>query len=414
MKNTIILILIATILSFLVWKLLPILLNRQVGPVQITYWDFWDENSIKPVLDNFEVTYPGIKVTYVFQSPLNYRARVSTQIREGRGPDVFPIHNSWLPLFSGDLSSAPMDIFNLSGFKQTFYPVVSDSFVSSNQIFAAPLGIDGLSLFVNEDILSAGGVSAPKDWEELIANAVKLTVKDNEGIIKTAGVALGTTANIDYWSDILGLMLLQQPGVDLKSPSSEATVRVLDFYTGFVTDPTKKTWDINLPSSTNFFEQGKLAFYFAPYSKVAEIKTANPSLKFKVIPVPQLPGRQIGWASFWGEAVSSKSKHTKESWQLIAFLTSKEIAKVFAKPYARVDLASLQSQDPILGSFVSQGPYYKFWYLSSEGSDQGINDEMIKIWETGVNAVLQGTKPSDALGTISSGTKQVLSKYNVK
>lgn len=413
-KVIVILILIAAIIGFLFWRFLPVILNRETGPVQLTYWDFWDENSIRPVLAEFERTHPNVKITYGIQSELNYKARVSTQIREGSGPDVFPIHNSWLPMFLSDLSPAPIDVYNVLNFKQTFYPVVADSFILGNAILAAPLGIDGLALYYNEDILTAGGVSAPKDWSELVTSAIKLTVKDSGGAIQTAGASIGTTNNIDYWSDLLGLMLLQEPGVDLKNPTSEQTEQVLKFYTGFVTDPAKKVWDVNLPKSTSFFEQGKLAFYFAPFTKVAEIKAANPNLKFKILPVPQLPGRNVAWASFWGEAVSAKSKHPSEAWQLIQFLTSKEISKAFAKPYARVDLASLQTKDPLVGPFVVQGPLYKFWYLNQDGADNGINDDMIKVWKDGVDSMLQGTSTQTALEKIASGTKQVLGKYNAK
>lgn len=413
-KTTLILALSVVILGFSLWRIVPLILNRETGPAVITYWDFWEENSISPLLREFESLHPNIKIVYNFQSQLNYRNRVQTQIKEGGGPDVFPTHNSWLPMFSADLAPAPLTLFNALDFKKTFYPVVADSFLVSNQVLAAPLGIDGLALFYNEDILIAGGVAIPKSWSDFTAAANKLTVKDAEGNIKTAGAGLGTTGNVDYWSDLLGMMLLQQPGVDLRSPTSEQTEQVLRFYTGFVTDPTKKVWDVNLPSSTVAFEEGILAFYFGPYSKVAEIKAANPNLKFKVAPVPQLPGRQIAWGSFWGEAVSGKSKRQNESWELIKFLTSKDIAKSFAKPYARVDLANLQLSDPELGAFVAQGPYYKFWYLATEGEDNGINDEMIKVWETGVNGFLQGKSSQEVLQNISTGVKGVLDKYHVK
>lgn len=424
MKKIIIIVLVlAIILSFLFWKFGPSFKSEgPSGPVELTYWGLWEEdNLVKPLIEEYKKQNPKVKINYIRQSSINYRTRVQAQIREGLGPDVFRIHNSWLPMFKEDLNPAPTDIFSLTDYSQTFYPITKDSFVKNNQIFAAPIEIDGLALYINEEILAAGGVAPPKNWQEFVEAATKLTVRDSAGQIKTAGAAMGTAGNVDHWSDILGLLLLQQPNVNFEALASSSVAEVLGFYTGFITDPRKKSWDVNLPKSTDMFAQGKLAFYFAPSWRAHELRVVNPNLKFKVVPVPQLPGRQIGWASFWGEAVSQKSKFPNEAWKFVKFLTSQEAEKLayqeaskvrlFGEPYSRVDLAGDLSGDPIVGAFVNQGSSYKFWYLSSNTMDGGINDEMIKYWEDGINATLQGTDPQVALQTVDKGVKQILEKY---
>ena len=428
MKKIIIIVLsLSIVLGFLFWKFGPNIsglfsTKTPEGPVSLTLWGLWeDESLIKPLIDEYKKQNPKVDITYVRQSSINYRTRVQTQVREGVGPDIFMIHNSWLPMFSIDLTSAPEDIFSLAEYKSLFYLVAVESFVKDNQIFAAPQEIDGLALFVNEDILNPVGGKVPKNWQEFIDSATKMTVRDQSGI-KTAGAALGTASNVDHWSDILGLLLLQQPGVDLTNPATSAVAEVLRFYTGFVTDPRKKTWDVNLPRSTQMFAEGRLGFYFAPSWRAHELRVANPNLKFKVVPVPQLIGRQVGWATFWAWVVSKQSKHPSQAWQFVKFLTSAEAEKslfaeaakvrLFGQPYSRVDLAQELVNDPIVGAFVSQGPSYKFWYLSSDTFDtSGINEEMIKYWEDGVNATLAGTDPQVALQTVASGVKQVLDKY---
>ena len=153
--------------------------SREPEQAGIVYWDFWDENLIRPVLTEFERTHPNIKISYISQSQLNYRTRLSTQLKEGVGPDIFPIHNSWLPLFLSDISPAPSNIFSLSDYKATFYPVAFDSFVTTNEVYAAPLGVDGLVLFVNTDILTAANVAIPTNWSEFVSSATKVTVKDS-------------------------------------------------------------------------------------------------------------------------------------------------------------------------------------------------------------------------------------------
>ncbi len=426
MKKVIIIVLsLSIILGFLFWKFGPqiSLFNKPKpqGPVTLTYWGLWEEDSlIRSVILEYTKQHPEVLINYERKSSVNYRTRVQTQIREGVGPDIFRMHNSWLSMFESDLIFAPAEVFSINDYKSMFYPVASDSFVKNNQIYAAPIEIDGLALFYNEDMLAGIGGKPPRNWKEFMDLSTRMTVRDASGI-KTAGAAMGTAGNVDHWSDILGLLLLQQPGVDLKNPATEPVAEVLRFYTGFVTDPRKKTWDVNLPKSTDMFAQGRLGFYFAPSWRAHEIRITNPNLKFKVSPVPQLSGKTVGWASFWGEAVSAKSKHPNEAWKFVKYLTSAEAQKriyqqasqirLFGEPYSLTSLASEVSQDPIVGAFVNQGPNYKFWYLASNTYDQGLNDEMIKYWEDGINATLAGTDPQVALQTVDKGVKQVLDKY---
>lgn len=426
MKRIIIIVLsLSIVLGFIFWKFAPSisLFNKpkEESPITLTYWGLWeDDNLIKPIIAEYQKQNPKVTINYEKKSSLNYRTRAQTQIREGVGPDVFRIHNSWLPMFQADLASAPASVFTVADYRKMFYPVAAESFIKGDQIYAAPMEIDGLALFVNEEMLNGIGGSAPRNWQEFIDLATKMTVKDASGI-KTAGAALGTAGNVDHWSDILGLLLLQQPGVDLNNVATSQVAEVLQFYTGFITDPKKKTWDVNLPKSTDMFAQGRLGFYFAPSWRAHELRVVSPNLKFKVVAVPQLSGKATAWASFWGEAVSSKSKNPTEAWKFIKFLTSAEVEKLayqeaakirlFGEPYSLTSLGGELSGDPIVGAFVTQGPIYKYWYLSSNTFDLGINDEMIKYFEDGINATLAGTDPRAALQTVDQGVKQVLDKY---
>ncbi|TSC87504.1 MAG: Uncharacterized protein G01um10147_482 [Microgenomates group bacterium Gr01-1014_7] len=426
MKKIIIIVLsISIILGFLFWKFGPSLpffnKAKEQGPITLTYWGLWeDDNLIRPVISEYQKQNPKVTVNYVRQSSTNYRTRVQTQIRQGVGPDVFRIHNSWLLMFAPDLQPAPADIFSLSDYRTLFYPVAESSLVKDNQILAVPIEIDGLALYINEDILNGVGGKAPKNWQEFIDTATKMTVRDQTGI-KTAGAAIGTTGNVDHWPDIIAMLLFQQPGVDLGNVANQQAAEVLRFYTGFVIDPRRKTWDVNLPRSTDMFAAGRLGFYFAPSWRAHELRVANPNLKFKVVPVPQLSNKQAAYASFWAEGVAKTSKNQKEAWKFVKFLTSAEAQKLFyqqtsqvrlfGEPYSLISLTPELAGDPIVGAFVTQGPIYKSWYLSSNTFDAGINDEMIKYWEDGINATLAGSDPVTALQTVDSGVKQVLDKY---
>jgi multiple sugar transport system substrate-binding protein len=428
-KKVIIIVLILSIVSGVVFWLFSSQFNKgSKGNAQVTLnvWGLWeDDSAIKPALDAYKQQHPNVTINYVHQSSINYRPRVQTQIQAGQGPDIFMIHNTWVPMFllTNQLSSVPQAVMTPSEFSSTFYPVAKDTLVKNNKIYALPLEIDGLALYYNEDILKAAGVGVPSDWFKFTDTATKVTVKDTAGNIKTAGAALGTTGNVDHWPDIIGLLFSQQPGADLNKPNNAFGAQVLSFYTSFVVDPKHKTWDPSMESSTQAFEEGKLAFYFAPSWRAQEIRLANPNLNFKIAPVPQLPGNpQVNWATFWAFGVSSGSQNQAAAWDFLKYLTSAESersvyknaasTRLFGEPYSRVDLGTELAQDPLVGAFVNQGPYYKSWYLSSKTFDIGINDEMIKYFEDAVNAVQGGKSgPEAALDTAAKGVTQVLQKY---
>ncbi len=425
-KAAIAIVIVAIILGVLYWEFGPSF-NKPKPVVQeqvtLNYWGLWEgQDDIRPAINAFQQLHPNIKVNYTRNSSINYRSRVQTQLRNGQGPDVFRLHASWVPMFVNDLYPAPSTILTQQDFDNTFYPIAKTLLTGGGKIYAVPMEIDGLVMFVNEDILKGANVTVPTNWQDFLAAANKMTVKDATGKIQTSGAALGATGNVDHWPDIIGLLFSQQPNGNLAQPANKDGADVLKFYTGFVTDKNNKTWDVSLPSSTQMFIEGRLAFYFAPSWRAHDLREANPNLKFKTVPVPQLPGgRNVAWASFWAEGVSAKSAHPNESWEFAKFLIQADTLKnlyraqstsrLFGEPYSRVDISQELLGDTLIGSVIQQAPYYKGWYLNSRTFDAGINDEMIKYYEDAVNQVQQGIGAEESLTITAKGVQQVLEKF---
>lgn len=429
MRKIIIIVLALSIVAgFVFWKFSPQFTQKPPPQQEITLnilglWD--EENLLRSAFDQYQKIKPNVKINYTFTTSKNYASRVQTKISQNEPLDIVMIHNSWLPMFlkTNALSFMPEQIMSPSDYSQTFYPVVTASLVKNGKIYAIPRGIDGLALFYNEDILKAAGVVVPQTWEQFKQAAIKMSVVDSSGNIQTSGAALGTTGNVDHWPDIIGLLFLQNPGASLENPATSAGVEVLQFYTSFVLDKDQKTWDPSLASSTQAFAQGRLAFYFGPSWRAHELRQINPELKFKTAPVPQLPGKNVSWGTFWAYGVSSKSSNQQEAWEFLKYFTSAEVQKMlyqeaskvrlFGLPYSRIELQKELADDPIVGAFVNQAPQYRSWYLSSKTVDQALNDSMIKYYEDGINATLQGSDPKSALETTAQGVRQILEQYNL-
>lgn len=391
----------------------------------ITYWGLWEnEEVLKGLVAEYKKTHPKIDIVYSKQSPKQYRERLQAAIKRGDGPDIFRFHNTWVPMFKDELSPSGKTGYTSADFQQAFYPVANKDLVVGGKIYGVPLMIDGLALYYNEDILRAAGITPPTSWEAFRSAALTLTVRDQTGKIITAGAALGTTGNIEHFSDILGVMMLQN-GADLKNPVGKEAQDALSFYHLFAEKPSN-TWDETLDNSILAFANGKVALIFAPSWQVFNIREINPNLKFQIIPIPQLPGTNVTWASYWVEGVSSKGKYTDESWEFLKFLSSKEsmislyteVTKLkerpFGEPYSRTDLAQTIINDPYVGAYVRQAPTASTFYLASRTFDNGINDMMIKYMEDAVNSLNKGVSIQGALETAAKGFQQVLGKYGAK
>ncbi|MCH7951775.1 extracellular solute-binding protein, partial [Patescibacteria group bacterium] len=391
--------------------------------VTLSYWGLWEPKEVmQQVIDEFQKENPNIKVEYAQQSHKDYRERLQSALARGEGPDIFRFHNTWVPMLKDELDTVPPEVYSASSFQETFYPVAARDLRRGAGFVGVPLEIDGLALFYNKDIFKAAGKSPPTTWEDLRKTAFDLTIRDQSGRIQRAGVALGTTGNIDHWPDILGLMMLQN-GANLADPTDKLAADALLFYTIFTR--SDKVWDTTLPGSTQAFAAGELAMYFGPSWRVLDIRALNPDLDFAVIPVPQLPKSNITWASYWVEGVSAKSERQKDAWKFIQFLSqTATLEKLYTaavasgrqigEPYSRKNMAELLKEDPFVGAYITQAQNAQSWYLSSRTHDNGINDRMIKYFEDAVNAVNTRTDPQDALETTAQGISQLLSQYGIK
>lgn len=393
------------------------------APSTITYWGLWEDNAtIQTMLSDFETQYPNIKVQYVQQSPKQYRERLQAAVARGDGPDVFEFHNTWVPMLANELMPAPATVMTPSQFTGLFYPVAAADLVGGSSVYGIPMMIDGLGLYYNTDLLSAAGVSPPTTWPELLDLVPKLTVKTDTQIQKSA-IALGTTGNIENFSDIVALMMMQN-GATLINPTGKEAEDSLTFYRKFSnpSDPDY-TWNDSMDNSVYAFATGEVAMIIAPSWRVFDIKQISPKLNFKIVSVPQLPGNTINWATYWVEGVSSKTKNSDAAWKFVTYLTSKATvtklfateakSRLFGEPYALISLGSSLASDPYLGAYISAAPSAKSFPLASRTYDDGLNDKLIKYLTDAVNSVSQGNAPTQALSTMSQGFAQVLSSYGL-
>lgn len=438
-SRIIILAAIGTIGLILVFIIIKIVISSfrgtRISAGTITWWGLWEDPSVvQPLINTYQSQHPGVKINYIKESPQDYRERLTSSLAKGSGPDIFEFHNSWVPMFRNSLDSLPASVMNPADFAKNFYPVASSDLTSGTSIVGIPLEYDALTLFINQDIFDKAGVTAPATWNDFTLTACKFTVKDDQGVITQAGAAMGRTENVDNWPEILALLMLQN-NTDLSNPTGNLAEGALTFFTSFsvgtACNGNGSVWDSTLPSSTQEFAAGKLAMYIGPSWRAFDIQSQNPNLKFKAVPIPQLPKDNpsqpdITYATYWAQGVWSGSSNKSISWDFLKFLSTQDslqkmyqaegATRSFGEPYPRTDMGSLLSGHPFLGPIISQAPGAESWYLDSRTFDgpTGINTQMINYFGDAVNAVVNGTEtPTQALATAAQGVQQVLAQYKL-
>jgi len=354
-------------------------------PATLEIWGLDDEGDLQELLANYKKENKHVTINYKKKPLADYETELINAFAADKGPDIWLIHNTWLPKHKDKIKELPNELFSLSDFRTTFVEVVEKDLVDENKIYALPLYVDTLALFYNKDILNSAGIPLPPDtWEELITDLDKLIQRNQWGGIEQAGAALGTAENIDHSTDILALLMLQNGtkmvNEDKKSATFDESIYVegkayqpgqdaLRFYTDF-SNPSKRTytWNRQMSYSLDAFIEGKVAMMFNYSNQIPTIKDRAPYLNFGISSMPQIKGRNfdIDYANYWAFTVSKKTRVVQEAWKFILYLNQKENAKKYLetvnRPAARRDLVNSQKDDLELGVFTRQSLSAQTWY----------------------------------------------------
>lgn len=407
---------------------LPMFSSNSDEKVTLTYWGLWeDPNVMQKAIDEFQKENPTITVKYEKQNIKDqYRKRLLTRIDNGNGPDIFQFHNSWVTQMQEVLTPLPTDVITPKQFQDAYFPVIANDVIKNGAIYGIPLQIETLALYTNTEMLQASSIDPPTNWEDFGKAARILTVKDEEGRIKTAGAALGTYDNITHAPDILSLLFTQN-GANIYNLAKTATQSndTLIYYVDDYATGESNVWDETLDPSLLAFAKGNLAMYFGYSWDMFALQAMNPQLQFQVSPVPHLAlGRKITIASYWVEGVSQKSKHQKQAMLFMKFLAKKETleklyteaakTRQFGQLYPRPDLAETLKENKLLYPFLSQANSAASSFFVSDTYDDGLNQKANTYLGKAIGGMLKNTSAESALEELSAGISQVLQDYGYR
>lgn len=327
-------------------------------PIIITIWSSLDDlSAFQPGMEGYHQAHPTVTFNHQFIPPDQIVAKVIDALATGQGPDIITIPNDHIPLFKDKLVAMPDQFFDgtpvTTAMTAQYAPAVATDVIHEGKVFGIPFYTDSLAIYVNTQIFSqlfgeyiVSGkpfredllLRPPVDWGEVV-EATHLITKRSGDTIERSAIALGTSTNVPFMSDITTAMLLQR-GVDMTSvdranatfhladpadPAKYPGAQTLEFFKRF-TDPSSDTytWNADMPDAVQAFIDGKVAMMIHYQAIGPYLRQRNPALRFTTGPLPQLVNARtiVDFARYRVQTVTNNSQHPEIAWDFLRYMNS--------------------------------------------------------------------------------------------
>ena len=214
--------------------------------ITLDWWRVFDGyDAVRPIVERYNELHPNVRINYRRLRFEEYEEALIRAFAEGRGPDIFSIHNTWIKEYQPLIEPLPKSIkvvfreergtlkkevvpvvkevptITLRKLEERFVEIVPQDVVrpysptpqepAENRVWGLPTSLDTLALYYNRDLLNSAGIPTPPETWRDFQNTVKtLTRIDAQNRIVQAGAALGTADNVERASN----------GPRISSPSS--------------------------------------------------------------------------------------------------------------------------------------------------------------------------------------------------
>ena len=310
-------------ITLLIFVLLCSTLNA-LAVTEIKFWQFWDPEWIKPLIEKFEKENPNIKVSLERLTWTDGFNKIITSLSANQAPDVIEIGSTWVAGLSLDGGLKPIDPKDLRKKLANW-----ESAYFKGKYYAVPWTLSTGALFYNKDLLrKAGYKSPPKNWAQLLqqSKAIHRIGKDVYGYGLKTGAYTTWQKFLPYaWSNGARIINPDWKSTDVNSKAfKEAVV----FYNNL-----RKVglFDENLVVRKQF-QEGKVGFMIEEPGQINKFKKEAPNLNFAVIQLPKSPaGKSINFAGAQMLAITKNTKNKAAAEKFIRFLVKAENSKVITR-----------------------------------------------------------------------------------
>lgn len=346
----------------------------------ILIWGTLPADKISNILYEYSQNAKTYSVSYeeVPEDKLIFRFIESSA--NDRAPDILLVPENVIVPIKNFNYQFNQDLISEKTFKEK-YVRSTYKFFAPTGVFAFPVAIDPLVMYVNTDILTnAGFTKPPETWGDIplyVSRVLGFTNSDGNNVQRA--IALGSMNNILHNREILLTLLMQlknnvierrfeeKPdkenisyvekfesvfGIaneELKIKNDLLAEQVFVFFTSFVNPNIKEayTWSKKAPMDRDLFASGNLGIYFGLASDKAYINSKNPHLSYELAMVPGPKGdtanfRNTSYVKIYSASITTKTNKPELAQKVLYDLISKEMTDKIVAAY---DLAPARQDE---------------------------------------------------------------------
>ncbi len=337
----------------------PITPAEPTSPVKLTFSSWVGDSPQMPQFaKDFHAQHPNITIEFQAVSADNATTKLTTQVAGGTAPDVAFLDASAVEQFASRGALVNLDGY-IAGSPTAkisdYVPGFLDTAKFNGSIYAMPLDGETTGIFYRTDMFAAAGITdPPATWEDLQADAAKLT----NPAAKQYGFIEFAPESEYYWEPFLwqaGGHLTTDDGKGIAFNSPEGK-QAAEFYVGLRKYSPPDYYSSNSWDGRVAFATGKVAMYEAGAWFGGEMKSSFPKIdgKWSVAPMPTGPAGCATTIAGDSLVVFSQSKQQDAAWMWVNYLTQAENMKTwtFGSPTTTLlpPRSSLLS-DPELGKY---------------------------------------------------------------
>jgi multiple sugar transport system substrate-binding protein len=307
-------------------------------PVALRMWVHTNNAFIagyEPLIAAYEAEHPNVDIQLENFDYELYLQTLQTAMPAGEEADIIQLFGTWTSQYYERLAPVPAEVMTIEEAKQIFYAAPIGGYIVNDVLYGMPqeFNMEYGGVLVNKTKFEAAGLTYPPQWktmDDVVADALKLVVKDSSGMMTTAGFHF-TAADPTWASFLAGIKQrggdywnADQTGFTFNTPEAKAQLQwSLDAVKAGVVDP------IVFNDSTNFvidaFFQGMVGIGYIGSWAIAEGQANFPDFtdEWDYIYLPAIEGVPVFVAdSGWGLTVSPNSKNQDVAWDFVKFITA--------------------------------------------------------------------------------------------
>lgn len=308
-------------------------------PVEITIAypsDDGAEEKLNILIDEFNKSYPNIKVNYVlipFSSWPDYITKLKTMVAGGTGPDVARLAVEGIQSFVADGMALPFDDFiaeNADLMEELgvndIHPNINAPFQVDGKTYGFAWDWNNIVMFLNKDVFAEKNIELPSsDWnkDKFLEIAQTLTYeKDGEKVYGTVAPTDYFTVTAWLYNNNASVLNEDMTECTLNSPEAIETIQ-------FLHDLVYKYEVAPAPSAgldtSNLFMNGQIAMLGNGRWSIASLANNNfEDYDIQVLPALSTQQSAFGSGSF---PVLSSTKHPYEAMLFSSWLSASSFSQ---------------------------------------------------------------------------------------